>query len=271
MKVDNDINMDDIAKKNNMTLSELQKFLDLVKKGMKPCAKRVLVAEDGVNRYFTVERRGVGKIKTPYGDFWQYSFAVDDQWEKYSVLVKAEIDKQSLNPIFKNKHNLIVRTDSGCETSQVFNDLTCECEEQLKLAMKTIANEGEGMIMHIPKQDGRGMGLPFKLATLWLQENLKVNTVESALILAPGGTIDVRTYSGVICILKFFKITPACQISLATNNPKKAEVFIENGYTVKDYIAVRIEPNDNTRRHLRAKQKHLGHLNLVKEDQDENC
>lgn len=261
-----DMDLNNIAKKNNITLQELKKTLDMVERGMKPCSERMLIAEDGVNRYFTIERKGVGKLKTPYGNFWQYVFSIDDQWNDYLVIVKADIDTQSLNPVFKNKQSIIIRTDSGCETSQIFNDLTCECKEQLNLAMETIAKEGEGIIVHIPKQDGRGMGLPFKLATLWLQEDLQVNTVESASIIAPGGLIDVRTYSGVICILKFFKIPISCQISLATNNPKKAGVFAENGYTVKDYIPVRIEPTKNTKHHLLAKQEHLGHINLVNDD-----
>ena len=90
-----------------------------------------------------------------------------------------------------------------------------------------------------------GMGLTFKLATLWIQDVLGVNTVESASLLAPGGAIDIRTYSGVICILKFFDIPTTCRINLATNNPKKAEVFAENGYTVADYTSIVIEPNDH--------------------------
>lgn len=261
------MDLNDIAKRNNITLQELKKILGNIERGMKPYSERILIAEDGVNRYFTVERKGIGKIKTPYGNFWQYIFSIDDQWKDYFVIVKAEIDEQSLNPFFKNKNSIVIRTDSGCETSQVFNDLTCECKEQLNLAMETITKEGEGIIIHIPRQDGRGMGLPFKLATLWLQEDLKVNTIKSTSMIAPGGVIDTRTYSGVICILKFFKIPTTCQINLATNNPKKAGVFIENGYAIKDYIPIRIKPNENTKHHLLAKQKYLGHMNLVNEDE----
>jgi GTP cyclohydrolase II len=141
----------------------------------------------------------------------------------------------------------------------------------LHLALKTIAEVGEGMLINIPLQDGRGMGLTFKLATLWIQDVLGVNTVESASMLAPGGVIDTRTYSGIICILKFFGIPTTCRINLATNNPKKAEVFAENGYTVANYFPVVIEPNEHTKSHLQAKQDHLGHKGIVKEgDEDEN-
>ena len=109
------------------------------------------------------------------------------------------------------------------------------------------------------------MGLTFKLATLWLQDALGVNTVESATLLAPGGVIDIRTYFGVICILKFFGIPENCKINLATNNPEKANVFAENGYTVVEFTPVVIEPNHHTEAHLRAKQDHLGHKGLIKD------
>lgn len=254
----------DICEKSKMPAEEVSAFLELLKRSMEPFSKRISVNGDGVNRYYAVERRGIGVLKTEHGKFWQYNFAIDDQWEKYSVIVKAELDKNLLVPVFKNKDQLVLRTDSGCETGQVFGDLTCECHDQLHLALKIIEEVGEGMLINIPRQDGRGMGLTFKLATLWIQDVLGVNTVESASLLAPGGVIDIRTYSGVICILKFFGIPTTCQINLATNNPKKAEVFAENGYTVADHLPVVIEPNEHTEAHLQAKQDHFGHKGLIK-------
>lgn len=257
------LDLSKISEKSGMSIDDLTAFIDFIQRSMEPSVQRIGVVEDGALRYYAVERRGIGILNTRYGKFWQYSFSIDDQWEKYSVIVKAEIDEVSFSPIFQISDRLILRTDSGCETGQLFGDLTCDCGEQLHLAMKTIAEVGEGMIINIPRQDGRGMGLTFKLATLWIQEILGVNTVESASLLAPGGIIDIRTYAGVICILKFFGISEDCKINLATNNPKKAEVFIENGYTVGDYTPIVIEPNDYTKKHLKAKQLHLGHKGLV--------
>ena len=98
---------------------------------------------------------------------------------------------------------------------------------------------------------------------MWLQDELKLVTVESASLLAPGGVIDVRTYAGVICILKFFEIPAVCQINLATNNPKKAEIFQGNGYVAGDLEPIIVAPTADTLRHLLAKQQHLGHINLV--------
>ena len=224
--------LEKIAKANNMTFKQMNNFLDIVRAGMNSVSKQIPILENGVNRYYTVERRGVGPLKTAFGEFWEFSFGINDQWVDYTVIVKANIDGETLMPKFNNLNELIVRTDSGCITGQVFGDLTCDCLDQLHLAMKTISEAGEGIIIHIPRQDGRGMGIPFKLATLWLQKSLNVNTVESAAMIAPNGVIDVRTYAGVIGILKFFEIPESCCINLATNNPKKEEVFSGNGYTV---------------------------------------
>ena len=257
-------NIIDVCLKANMSVEEVNTFLDLAKRSMEPFSKRISVTENGAMRYYSVERRGIGVLKTKYGKFWQYNFLVDDQWERYSVIVKAELNKDLLIPVFSNKDQLILRIDSGCETGQVFGDLTCECRDQLHLSLRTLENIGEGMLINIPRQDGRGMGLTFKLATLWIQDILWVNTVESATLLAPGGVIDIRTYSGIICILKFFNIPRTCQIHLETNNPQKATVFAENGYAIADYIPVVIKPNKYTEAHLRAKQNILGHKGLIK-------
>lgn len=156
-----------------------------------------------------------------------------------------------------------MRIDSGCETGQVFGDRTCECREQLTLAMKTVAERTEGLIVNIPHQDGRGLGLPFKLATLRLQALLQMNTVESANAIAPNGVIDVRTYGGVIGILKYFTIPETTKVNLASNNPHKSGIFAENGYKVEDYTPMVIPPTDLTRDHLLAKQDHLGHVDLI--------
>jgi 3,4-dihydroxy 2-butanone 4-phosphate synthase/GTP cyclohydrolase II len=261
-------NILNISKKAGLSIWKTKRTIRLIKRAMQPFSKSINVLENSTLRYFQVERRGIGILNTEYGKFWEYNFAIDDQWQKYSVIVKAGIDTNTLIPVFKDNKRLVLRTDSGCETGQLFKDLTCECRDQLHLAMKTITEQGEGMIISIPSQDGRGMGLTFKLATLWLQDYLKVNTVESAALLAPGGVIDVRTYSGVICILKFFGILETCQISLATNNPKKTKIFYENGYTISECTSVLIKPTNHTKIHLLAKQKHLGHVLNISEKGD---
>lgn len=254
-----------IAKRNSISEAKVLDTIELVKRGMEPESKRIPVTEEGITKYHTVERKGIGILNTEYGKFWHFEFEIDDNWGTYSAIVKSDMDMATLMPQFKDNDSLILRVDSGCKTGQVFGDQTCECDEQLHLAMKTVAEKGEGMIINIPRQDGRGMGISFKLATLWLQDSLSMDTVESASVLAPGGVIDVRTYGGVVSILEFFGIPKTCTVNLASNNPEKAAIFAENGYNVGDFVPVVIEPTEQTKKHLRAKQAHLGHIGLVKD------
>ncbi|MEK7140370.1 MAG: hypothetical protein AAB815_01145 [Patescibacteria group bacterium] len=256
------LDLTEIAVRTGRTPKEVQHLIDVAKKTMIPLGKQVSVVDNELRRFFIVTRQGVGILKTDYGKFYHFDFTVDDVWGKYSVLFFGSVDEDMM-PTFQNKEVVLMRIDFGCETSQLFLDKTCECREQLWLAMKTIAEHGEGLIVSIPRQDGRGLGLPFKLATLLLQDQLRLNTVEAAHAIAPNGVIDIRTYSGVVGILKYLEIPTTARINLATNNPHKAEIFSANGYTIDDYTPIVIEPTDATRVHLEAKQAHLGHIGLI--------
>jgi len=232
---------------------------------MEPLLKEVQVYESGELKTCIVSRLGIGIINTDYGKFWEYIFTINDEWQNYNVIVKAGIDGENLNPIFLNsnsKKTLILRTDSGCLTGQLFGDRTCDCLDQLQLALKTINKQGEGIVVNIPNQDGRGMGLDFKLGTLWLQDQLGVDTVESAYMLADTVNIDKRTYAGVVAILKYFNIDTDTSINLASNNPAKEKIFLENGYHLSNTIPMVIKANKHTQKHLSAKRLYLGHKHI---------
>ncbi len=56
----------------------------------------------------------------------------------------------------------LVRIHSECLTGDAFGSLRCDCGEQLNRAMKTIADEGTGILVY-ERQEGRGIGLMAKL------------------------------------------------------------------------------------------------------------
>jgi 3,4-dihydroxy 2-butanone 4-phosphate synthase/GTP cyclohydrolase II len=236
--------------------------LALARKTMVPFRKEVVIREKGVMRKIAVTRLGVGPLDTPHGPFNHFYFEVEDRWRHYHVLINADIG-EDFHPNFRNLDSLLVRIDSGCQTGQVYGDQTCECRYQLALAM-TDLYIAHGNVIHIPAQDGRGMGLPFKLATLLVQEQLKIDTVEAARAVAEHMNIDVRSYGGAVAILKFFGIPEETPVRLMTNNPKKIIAFAENGYRITELVPVVIPPTEHTLPHLLAKQRDLGHLNLVK-------
>lgn len=237
-------------------------FVERARRSMVPKQERVEIVEKGIPRTVIVERRGVGPLITKYGKFQHFDFVVDDKWVKYSAVVMASFS-EAFQPIFEFSKPLIVRMDSGCETGQMFGDMTCECREQLDLALQIISENGQGILINIPRQDGRGLGLPFKLATLRLQDEVGVDTVLASLLLQPRGSRDDRTYSGAVSILKFFGIPDGTRVHLATNNRKKEEIFQENGFPL-DRVGVVIQPTEHTLKHLSAKQVNLGHEGLIK-------
>lgn len=231
-----------------------------IKEILRPTSKKIKVLEMGKPVSLTVKRNGLGLIKTSFGAFWQYNFSLNDKWEKYSVLFKGGIDDR-FQPVLSN-NNILLRIDSGCETGQLFQDRTCECRQQLQRMMKRVSKNSEGFIIHIPHQDGRGQGSAFKLATTLLQEYCDLNTYEAAKLVAGRSKIDIRTYSGVVGILKFFGIKKNCGINLFTNNPHKMGVLSENGY-ITNLVSHKIQPDRYTYKHLKAKQDNMGHLCLV--------
>lgn len=58
------------CEKSNISTEE-NVFPDLLKRSMEPFSKRIRVIENGAMRYYAVERRGIGILKTKYGKFWQ--------------------------------------------------------------------------------------------------------------------------------------------------------------------------------------------------------
>lgn len=237
-----------------------KEIFDVAERMQRPQTETIPVNDGDQVKDLQVTRMGLGPLDTPKGDIWLFNFHVSDEWQKYSVLVKcSKVNYDTLKPIFLNKEELLIRIDSGCETGQMFLDNTCECREQLHQTMDQIIDHGEGIIVNIPAQDGRGKGLPFKLATLFLQKELKLHTVQSAAFLAGEDDIDVRTYLGVMGIVKYFGIDPAqTKINLATNNPDKMRVFGDNGFDVVN-TPVEITPTEHTIEHLAAKKHFLKH------------
>lgn len=259
------VDLNEIAVRNGMSRKEVDVIVADAQKAMTPVHRQFRVKENGVECKHVVTRNGVGRLNTPFGQFWHLDFSVDDRWERYSVVVFGELTAD-FSPMFSGEDGIVLRVDSGCESGQKFGDITCDCRDQLMLAMQEIARLGRGLVINIPHQDGRGMGNPFKLATLSLQEQLRLTTVEAASILTNAGPIDKRSYSGVVAVLRFLRISSECEVSLITNNPYKLKVFEENGYRVIERLPAVIPPTVHTRRHLAAKQLYLEHEGLVSEN-----
>lgn len=222
-----------------------------------PLWRTVEVVGDGDRSLeLKVQRRGWGDLVSAGGCFRLYDFEIpNDAWRVYHVLTRAPRFGKDGNPIFAT--DLTLRLDSGCDTSVKFGDRQCDCAEQLRMAIQRIAQVGNGLVVHIPHHEGRGHGLPFKLATFLLQER-GFDTVEAARALAPDRVADRRTYHGCAAILKFFNITASTAIRVLTNNPEKLRALEVNGFNItrERHVA---PITKLTARHILAKRQ-LGHL-----------
>lgn len=191
-----------------------------------------------------------------------FHIQVNDEWRDYYVLYIGLLDQNKMpNLAENNDKEIIVRIDSGCLTGMVFGDRTCDCHEQLLIAIESAIENGIGFIIHIPSQDGRGMGIDFKLKTLDEQYYNHLNTVESAKKVSCLENIDRRTYHGAVGCLKLLGVKPNMRLNIATNNPEKIEAFKLAGFTnlnTSRVFATHI--SDEVKKHLSAKQQFLGHL-----------
>ncbi len=147
----------------------------------------------------------------------------------------------------------LVRIHSQCLTGDVFKSSRCDCGQQLELSQKTIAEEGNGILIY-QLQEGRGIGLVNKLKAYQLQDG-GMDTVQANHHL--GFEADLRNYALCIEVLRHFGVT---RLRLMTNNPGKVGALQEAGIEVVQRISIEIPSTDDTQKYLLAKKNKLGHL-----------
>ena len=152
----------------------------------------------------------------------------------------------------------LVRVHSECLTGDVFGSKRCDCGEQLKKALRMIAENGNGVLLYM-RQEGRGIGLANKLRAYHLQDQGS-DTVEANEKL--GYPADLRDYGIGAQILADLGLT---KMRLLTNNPRKMIGLQGYGLNIVGRVPLEIEPNDINRRYLETKRDKLHHLLLQNE------
>jgi len=153
---------------------------------------------------------------------------------------------------------VLVRVHSECLTGDIFGSLRCDCGEQVRLAMKRIAEEGRGVLLYM-RQEGRGIGFHNKLCAYALQDK-GLDTVEANLSL--GFEPDLRDYGIGAQILADLGLR---KIRLLTNNPRKVIGLEGYGLKVVETIPIIVPPNPYNLRYLETKQKKMGHILKISE------
>jgi len=192
-----------------------------------------------------VHRVAEARLPTEFG-VWKvigYKNDVDDH--EHIALVFGDIAD--------SEGSALVRMHSKCLTGDVFHSLRCDCGWQLHTAMRTIADEGRGVIVYLD-QEGRGIGLLNKLKAYELQDRGS-DTVEANEQL--GFKPDLRNYgigAQILLDLGLRRIRPL------TNNPRKLVGLEGYGLEVEDRVAIVPTATEENAGYLDAKREKLGHL-----------
>jgi 3,4-dihydroxy 2-butanone 4-phosphate synthase/GTP cyclohydrolase II len=149
----------------------------------------------------------------------------------------------------------LVRLHSSCFTGDLLESLRCDCGDQLHMALQMIGREGVGALIYLP-QEGRGIGLIEKIRAYNLQDK-GLDTVEANVAL--GYRADLRDYGIGLQILDDLGLK---RIRLLTNNPKKTDAFVYDGYdlTVVDQVPIVAPVSPERRRYMDTKRDKMGHV-----------
>lgn len=178
-------------------------------------------------------------LPTAFGTFKMHGFKDKLTGEEHVALVHGEI-----------RQNMNVRIHSECLTGDVFHSARCDCGEQLEKAMEIISEE-DGVILYM-RQEGRGIGLLNKLKAYELiEQGFDTVTANEHL----GFNADLRTYEAAGGMLKILGLN---EVTLLSNNPKKAVGLAEDGIQVNRRSHI-VEANIYNDDYLKTKREKMGH------------
>jgi len=164
-----------------------------------------------------------------------YAFYVEkrirknDIWKIYYLIYRKKPAQQ-----LQSQNPTIIRLDSGCVSGQIYDDLSCDCLDQLHTALKTIIQkkENNSIIIHIPCHDGRGFGTAPKAETEIYKQGMegrvyntqeKLDTIQAAeLLYGKNNIYDIRFFDEAALILRDLNIK---NIKLLTDNVLKVNTF----------------------------------------------
>jgi GTP cyclohydrolase II len=151
----------------------------------------------------------------------------------------------------------LIRVHSACFTGDVLGSDKCDCGSQLMAALAAIQESGDGALLYLLNQEGRGIGLTNKIRAYALQTTGH-DTITANLAL--GLPVEQRDFAVAAECLQMLGMQ---RIRLLTNNPLKLEGLRECGIDVCARVplgGIRTEENEE---YLATKDDAMGHLGAL--------
>ena len=177
------------------------------------------------------------------------------KYGKFKIKAYKDGNQEHLAIMSENFETLdapYVRIHSECLTGDTLGSLKCDCQNQLDLSLKFIAEHGGLVIYH--RQEGRNIGLLNKVNAYALQDQGR-NTIQANLELGFGE--DDRDYSIVGYIFNDLGVK---KLKLITNNPKKIQYVESLGVEIVERIPAITKSNKYNEAYLFTKKEHMGHM-----------
>jgi GTP cyclohydrolase II len=147
----------------------------------------------------------------------------------------------------------LVRIHSECFTGDLLGSMRCDCGEQLRGAIRRMAEHGAGIVLYLA-QEGRGIGLVNKLRAYTLQDR-GLDTMDANRVLGWGA--DERNFLVGANMLLALGIT---KVRLLTNNPEKISGLTACGVEVVGREAHAFASNEVNDGYLATKAVRFGHM-----------
>ena len=147
----------------------------------------------------------------------------------------------------------LVRIHSECFTGDLLGSMRCDCGEQLRGAIRRMAEDGSGVLLYLA-QEGRGIGLVNKLRAYGLQDR-GLDTMDANRALGWGA--DERNFLIAATMLRILGLN---RVRLLTNNPDKVGAVAACGIEVTGREPHLIAPNGVNDEYLATKAARFGHM-----------